>query len=162
MIGVEIAVGLKNLYALGVGVAQGLLEQETDSGESDAMHNLAAALFNRAIGEIAYLAEWMGGLRETVYSLAGIGDLYVTCQGGRNNRMGQYIGRGYSYQEAKTKYLPEETVEGAELAYAIDDVIRINLGNGKLDASEIALLLYLNDVICRDMTPSLSGIYSTI
>ncbi len=36
-----------------------------------------------------------GGKAETVYGLAGLGDLYVSAIGGRNSLMGRYLGEGY-------------------------------------------------------------------
>ena len=60
---------------------------------------------------------------ETVYGLAGIGDLYVSAIGGRNSKMGKYLGDGYNYLEAKKKFMINDTVEGAELAFEIGSKI---------------------------------------
>ena len=38
---------------------------------------------------------------ETVYGLAGLGDLYVSAIGGRNSLMGKYLGQGHLYKDAK-------------------------------------------------------------
>ena len=65
------------------------------------MHNLAAALFAQGLAETAYLVQHkLGGGIETVYSLPGAGDLYVTTQGGRNSRMGRLLGMGMPYSSA--------------------------------------------------------------
>ena len=42
-----------------------------------------------------YLLDYFGGETESVYGLAGVGDLYVTYQAGRNSRMGQLLGDKY-------------------------------------------------------------------
>lgn len=149
LIGVEIAVGMKNLYAIGVGIVQGLLEKN-GVDVLEPMHNLSAALFTQSLLEIAYLVEKSGGQRETVFSLAGIGDLFVTCQGGRNFRMGKLMGAGITYQEAKLNYMPSDTVEGAELAFAIADTIPELISDGVYSPDKIPLLTMLLDVICRD------------
>ena len=57
-----------------------------------------------------------GGKPETVYGLAGLGDLYVSAIGGRNSLMGKYLGEGYLYNDAKEKFMQNVTVEGAQLA----------------------------------------------
>jgi glycerol-3-phosphate dehydrogenase (NAD(P)+) len=147
--GVEMAVGLKNLYAIGVGIVQGMLDSEQELGDRDAMHNLAGALFTRSLEEIAYLVEVNGGRRETVYALPGVGDLYVTCQGGRNSRIGRYLGLGMTYQEAREKYLPGETIEGVELAFAIRETVDLQLRNGQLEPGRLPLLRSLLDIVSR-------------
>ena len=42
-----------------------------------------------------------GGKPETVYGLAGLGDLYVSAIGGRNSLMGKYLGEGYFIKKLK-------------------------------------------------------------
>lgn len=150
VIGVEVSVGLKNLYALGVGIVQGLLEKEGPVEGGDAMHNLAAAVFAQGLREMAYLVDHMGGERESVYGLPGAGDLYVTCQGGRNRRMGRLIGLGMRYGEAKSQHMPEDTVEGAELAFAIAPTVEAMMARKELRDTALPLLRALIDIVCRD------------
>lgn len=150
IIGVEVSVGLKNLYALGIGIVQGRLEREGDQENQDAMHNMAAALFAQALLEMAYLVETMGGNRETVFALAGVGDLYVTCQGGRNSRMGRLIGLGMTYEEARSTHMTGETIEGAEIAFAIDETVNRLVSRRELQEARLPVLLNFLDVICRD------------
>ena len=57
-----------------------------------------------------------GADEETVYGLAGIGDLYVSAVGGRNSKMGEYLGKGFSFKNAKKKFMRNDTIEGADLA----------------------------------------------
>ena len=48
------------------------------------------------------------GKTETVYGLAGLGDIYVSVSGGRNSKMGKYLGQGYLYKEAKKKFMKND------------------------------------------------------
>ena len=78
--------------------------------------------------------EHLKGRKETVKGLAGLGDLYVSSGGGRNAKMGAYIGEGLTFSEAKNKN-GKITVEGAELAKEIakvnKDLIKKITFNGK-------------------------------
>jgi len=147
LIGVEVCVALKNAYALGVGLVQGWLETEGESGNGAGMHNLAAALFAQGLWEMSYLVGVMGGKPESVLSLPGAGDLYVTSQGGRNSRMGRLLALGMSYQEACESYMPGETVEGAEVLMQIDSTIDGMVGSGELDGERISLLRKLAEIV---------------
>jgi len=93
--GLEVAAAMKNAYAIALGVADGL-EQRTGLPH----HNLRAALFPRAVTEMGVLACAAGGRAETVFGLAGTGDLQVTITSGRNRLLGERIGRGDSPTDA--------------------------------------------------------------
>ena len=152
LIGLEACAALKNFYAIAVGAAAGMLE-ETGVGENGAlMHNPAALLFNQALLEIGILVEYLGGSRASVNDLAGTGDLYVTCQAGRNSRMGRLLGLGLGYREAKTTHMPDDTVEGAELALCVGPTIERLMSDGKLPESRLPLTGALIESICRDGT----------
>ena len=133
-----------------MGLVNGILEKEGAADNGAVMHNLAAALFAQGLWETAYLVEYMGGHLSSVYTLPGSGDLYVTCQGGRNSRMGRYIGLGMNYQEAKAKFMPDDTVEGAELLLEIAPTLRHLVAQNELDGKRLPLLLHLSDVICHN------------
>lgn len=92
VLGIEIGGALKNVIALAAGIADGL-------GYGD---NSKAALITRGMAEITRLACTMGARQETLYGLAGIGDLVVTCASmhSRNRRAGILIGQGKSAEEA--------------------------------------------------------------
>lgn len=92
VIGVEIAGALKNIVAIASGINRGM-------GYGD---NSQAMLMTRGIAEITRMGLAMGCHRRTFMGLAGIGDLIVTCTSrhSRNNRCGEMIGRGMSYEEA--------------------------------------------------------------
>ncbi|MCC6457109.1 MAG: glycerol-3-phosphate dehydrogenase [Caldilineaceae bacterium] len=149
-VGVEVSVAMKNVYALAVGIVGGLLEKEGTGDDGYVMHNLAAAIFAQGLGEMAYLVEEMGGDRATVLGLPGAGDLYVTSMGGRNGRMGRWLGLGHHYIDAKKKYMAAETIEGAELALAIGPTIEEMVYRGKLDARRLPLLRAMIQVVCND------------
>lgn len=90
--GVEICGAMKNIIAIAAGTITGM-------GLGD---NTKAMLMTRGIAEITRLGIAMGCNRRTFMGLAGIGDLIVTCTSrhSRNNRCGELIGRGMSYEEA--------------------------------------------------------------
>jgi len=92
VVGVELGAALKNVIALAAGICDGL-------GLGD---NTAATLITRGLSEMASLAVAMGGRKETLAGLAGLGDLIVTCnsQHSRNRRAGVLIGRGRSTEDA--------------------------------------------------------------
>jgi len=92
VIGVELGAALKNVIALGAGISVGL-------GFGD---NTMAMLITRGLAEMAELCVKMGGSKETLAGLAGLGDLMVTCISdySRNRRAGVLIGKGLSAQEA--------------------------------------------------------------
>jgi len=92
LIGVELGAALKNVIALSAGISTGL-------GIGD---NGIAMLMTRGLAEIAELCMKMGGSKETLAGLAGLGDLIVTCMSehSRNRRAGRLIGQGMSADEA--------------------------------------------------------------
>ncbi|BCX04214.1 MAG: NAD-dependent glycerol-3-phosphate dehydrogenase [Candidatus Roseilinea sp.] len=149
LVGLEVCVALKNLYALAVGLVIGLLERDGIAGNGAQMHNLAAAIFAQGLYETDYLVRHLGGDMRSVYTLPGAGDLYVTCQGGRNSRMGRLLGLGMPYAQAKAEHMPNESVEGAMLAEAVGDTVHAMIRAGKLDARKLPLMLAVIDIVCH-------------
>ncbi len=92
LLGVELSGALKNIMALAAGINTGM-------GFGD---NAKAMLITRGAAEITRIGLAMGARLETFMGLAGIGDLIVTCTSphSRNNRCGELIGKGKSYEEA--------------------------------------------------------------
>jgi glycerol-3-phosphate dehydrogenase (NAD(P)+) len=99
--GVEIGGALKNTIAIAAGVVEGL-------GQG---HNALAALITRGLAELTRLSVAMGGQRETMAGLAGLGDLVLTCTGGlsRNRHVGMELARGRRLGDvvASTKMVAE-------------------------------------------------------
>lgn len=91
VVGVEIGGALKNIIAIAAGIIDGI-------GLGD---NTKAALITRGLAEIARLASALGAEPQTLYGLAGLGDLYVTCSSrhSRNRLVGDRIGRGETLQQ---------------------------------------------------------------
>jgi glycerol-3-phosphate dehydrogenase (NAD(P)+) len=84
--GVEVGGAVKNVIAIAAGVCEGL----------GFGHNTTAALITRGLAEMTRLAVALGGRRETLAGLAGMGDLVLTCTGGlsRNRTVGVELGKG--------------------------------------------------------------------
>jgi glycerol-3-phosphate dehydrogenase (NAD(P)+) len=70
--------------------------------------------------------------------------------GGRNGRMGRWLGLGHHFIDAKKKYMPTETIEGAELALAIGPTIEEMVQSGKLDGRRLPLLRIMIQIVCND------------
>ena len=123
--GIEFSSAIKNIYSMLIGSAKG--------------NNTSSALFRKSIQEMEYLIKFFKGKKETVYGLAGLADLYVSAVGGRNSKMGEYLGRGLTFKNAKKKFMKNDTVEGADLAYEIAPYIYKKINNRKIPLM-IALL----------------------
>jgi glycerol-3-phosphate dehydrogenase (NAD(P)+) len=84
--GVEVGGAVKNVLAIAAGASDGL-------GFGD---NARAALITRGLAETGRLSAALGGKRETLMGLAGLGDLVLTCTGdlSRNRRVGLALARG--------------------------------------------------------------------
>jgi glycerol-3-phosphate dehydrogenase (NAD(P)+) len=84
--GVEVGGAVKNVLAIAAGASDGL-------GFGD---NARAALITRGLAESGRLSTALGGKRETLMGLAGLGDLVLTCTGNlsRNRRVGLALSRG--------------------------------------------------------------------
>ena len=105
VVGIEISSAIKNIYSMVIGAGQNL--------------NTSSGLFQRSIIEMKYLTKFFKGKEATILGLAGVGDLYVSAAGGRNSKMGGYLGKGFTFKNAKKKFMPKETVEGEKLAKEI-------------------------------------------
>jgi glycerol-3-phosphate dehydrogenase (NAD(P)+) len=93
VIGVELAGALKNIIALGAGIADGL-----DVGE-----NGKSAFITRGLVEITRLGIAAGAQPLTFAGLAGLGDLLATCASplSRNRNVGELLARGKSWSEIR-------------------------------------------------------------
>ena len=76
---------------------------------------MSSSLFQKSLIEMKYLTKFFRGKEKTTLGLAGLGDLYVSVVGGRNSKMGSYLGKGFTFKSAKKKFMPKDTVEGEQL-----------------------------------------------
>ena len=86
IVGVELGGAVKNVIAIAAGVCAGL----------GLGANTIAALVTRGLAEMTRLATALGGRRDTLAGLAGLGDLVLTATGSlsRNRSVGVELGRG--------------------------------------------------------------------
>ena len=131
VIGVEVCAAIKNIFSIGIGSTKDL--------------NAAAGLIQQSIDEMIIFTEKLKGKKETVIGLAGIGDLYVSADGGRNSKMGKYLGQGLTFEEAKKTKMPNITVEGAELIFEIGSKVKKDFDETKLPLMIAIINTILND-----------------
>lgn len=110
--GVELSSALKNIYAMAIGMCDGLYGERMARN----YHNFNSLLFNQAILEMAMIVEAESGDAATVHDLAGIGDLYVTAQSGKNQHFGRLVGTGLAPEEAYRKMESEDLLAEGFLA----------------------------------------------
>ena len=117
VMGTEIAGAVKNVIAIAAGICTGL-ELGT---------NAVAALVTRGLAEMTRLAVALGGRRETLSGLAGVGDLILTATGelSRNRSVGIELGKGRELNEilGSTRRVAEGVGSAAatlELALRVD------------------------------------------
>ncbi|SNS06614.1 glycerol-3-phosphate dehydrogenase (NAD(P)+) [Humidesulfovibrio mexicanus] len=100
-LGVELGGALKNVMAIGAGIADGL----------GFGHDARAALITRGLAEMSRLGKVMGAKPKTFMGLSGMGDLVLTCTGdlSRNRTVGMKLGQGRKLADilAETKTVAE-------------------------------------------------------
>ena len=124
VVGIEVSSAIKNIYSMIIGAGQSF--------------NSSSNLFQKSILEMKYLTKYFKGKDETVSGLAGVGDLYVSAAGGRNSKMGSYLGKGFTFKTAKKRFMPNDTVEGEQLAREIAPFIL-----KKVDKKKVPLMINL-------------------
>jgi glycerol-3-phosphate dehydrogenase (NAD(P)+) len=144
--GVEVSAAIKNIFSMAVGAAKGLCSQNVSNEVREKNYlNTASALIKQSIYEMEIFVEHLNGKKETVKGLAGLGDLYVSSGGGRNAKMGSYIGAGLTFSEAKKTKMEKVTVEGADLAQEIAKKV-----NEDFDKKKLPLMLDMINAIVED------------
>ena len=131
VVGIEVSSAIKNIYSMIIGAGQSL--------------NSSSNLFQKSILEMKYLIKYFKGKDETISGLAGVGDLYVSAAGGRNSKMGSYLGKGFTFKLAKKKFMPKDTIEGEQLAREIAPFIL-----RKINKKKIPLIIYLLKAILNN------------
>ena len=143
VIGCELGGAVKNVIALGVGIAVGM-------GTGD---NTRATLITRGLAEITRLGSALGADQHTFAGLAGLGDLVATCSSplSRNRTFGEMLGRGMAVADVAA--VSTQVAEGAksagpilELAHShavempITEVV-VGVMHGQIALSQAAMLL---------------------
>ena len=131
VVGIEVSSAIKNIYSMIIGAGQSL--------------NSSSNLFQKSVLEMKYLIKYFKGKDETISGLAGVGDLYVSAAGGRNSKMGSYLGKGFSFKLAKKRFMPNDTVEGEQLAREIAPFIL-----KKINKKKIPLMISLLQAILKN------------
>jgi glycerol-3-phosphate dehydrogenase (NAD(P)+) len=120
VIGCEIGGALKNVVAIAAGIGEGL-------GVGD---NTRAAVMTRGLAELTRLGVAMGAEPQTMYGLAGMGDLMATCISpySRNRTVGEMLGRGKQLDEILAEmHMVAEGVNTARLALNLAEQYGVDL-----------------------------------
>ena len=107
---------LKNIYAIGAGLCDGL-----NLGD-----NAKSSYITRALNEMVSIGRSLGGRKETFYGLSGFGDLIATCFGdwSRNRKFGESLAKG---AESNSIIQGQKTVvEGFVAVHCLYQIARRN------------------------------------
>lgn len=112
IVGVEVGGAVKNVLAIGAGIADGM-----GFGA-----NTRIALITRGLAEMTRLGVALGARRDTFMGLAGLGDLVLTCTDNqsRNRRFGLALAGGLPVEQALGAI--GQVVEGYHAARAVHEV----------------------------------------
>ena len=146
--GLEYAVAIKNAYALCPAIAIGLGHREDP--DKPASVNAQAAVFFQAAREMRRILRTVKA--ETDCISMGLGDLFVTVEGGRTRAFGILLGEGYSREEAQLKLqgITLESISAVKSLYEGISVLAekgVETPNGKVDMKEFPLIHHLYQVL---------------
>jgi glycerol-3-phosphate dehydrogenase (NAD(P)+) len=136
VLGVELAVSMKNVIAIAAGISDGL-------GFGD---NTKGALLTRGLAEMTRLGIAMGARPETFSGLAGLGDLVTTSisRHSRNRNLGEQIGAGISLREVTRR--AEHVAEGVRTTRAALELARVH-------DVELPIAQQVHDILFADKNP---------
>lgn len=136
VIGTELGGVLKNLIAVAIGIVNGL-----GYGQ-----NTKASIMTRGLAEITKFAVRHGARRQTMFGLAGLGDLIATSESSlsRNFRAGEMLGKGFSKAEVLSRM--QQTAEGLS---SVEPVLEISAKLG----IEMPIVSQVADVLEGRMKP---------
>jgi len=113
--GVEISACFKNIYSIALGICDGYYQSILPEN----YHNYRALIFTQAVHEMGEIAAIEGGKKETVFGLAGVGDLHVTSSSGRNRLFGEKVGTGMKAKQAYNLMLENDQVAEGYIAMSM-------------------------------------------
>lgn len=136
VVGVEVGGAYKNVIAIAAGVVQGL----------GLGHNALAGLVTRGLAEMTRLACALGGRRDTLAGLGGLGDLVLTCTGGasRNLHVGVELGRGRALHDV---------LAGMKMVAEGVNATRGVLALGRAHGVELPIAQQMDDVLAGRIHP---------
>lgn len=145
IVGVEVGGAVKNVLAIATGICDGL----------SLGHNARAALMTRGLAEIGRLCERLGGHRDTLMGLAGLGDLILTCTGdlSRNRQVGLALGQGKTLKEtlATLGHVAEGVGTAREVA-RLSNELQVDMPIARAVAAVIAGELKARDAVTQLMS----------
>lgn len=134
IIGTEICGALKNTFAIGAGILEGLNKSESTK----------AAYLTKTINDIKKIIKIFNGNENTILNACGIGDIILTCKSknSRNYTLGYMLGKKENIKE----YIETTTVEGLTTLLEFKNILE----NKKIKI-EIINLIY--NIIHNDSDP---------
>jgi len=149
LFGVEACAALKNAYAMGMAFGEGIHERRGGQPSSVALHNYEAAVFAQSVFEMQRIVRLLGGDPASAVGLPGVGDLDVTCNGGRTGRFGKLLGLGLGVKAA-TERMQGATLECLEILAVLKRALPELEQRRELDGAELPLLRHLIAVALDD------------
>lgn len=150
-VGVETCAALKNAYAMAIAFAVGLHRASGGEAGSIAMHNHESAVFAQAVVEMQRIVEWLGGDSSSAVGLAGVGDLDVTCNGGRTGRFGALLGSGLNREQA-VEAMQGATLECLDILATMKQAVDSagSGAGGELSWQRVPLLQHMVEVVAAN------------
>ncbi len=155
IVAVEACAALKNFLCIGVSAMISAYEIDTGTAK-----NPVAGLYNQAVHELLTLSQWIAGSSSihcdrqgrvpVAFDLAGMGDLHVTVGGGRNSRLGNYLGQGELLSIVQNGAMKGVTVEGVDTGRSLSAACRNACKTGQLNAASVPLTLAILNSIDYD------------
>ncbi|PID28245.1 MAG: glycerol-3-phosphate dehydrogenase [Candidatus Cloacimonadota bacterium] len=142
--GIELCASLKGLIAIAVGLADGLGYKT----------NIFGLIMTYGLREFNIVMNFLGVSTDTVYGIAGMGDLITTClsENSRNRSFGRYLAQGMSRDEALAEV--GMVVEGVSMAKTIQKLAKFNLS--------IPLISCITEIIFDDIDDIRAKLTSTL
>lgn len=149
---VEACAALKNFLCIGVSAMMSAYPLDDSHAK-----NPVAALYNQAVLELLILSRWIAAeeyaanngstTNDVAFDLAGMGDLHVTVGGGRNSRLGTYLGQGRLLDDIINTDMAGITVEGVDTGRRLAPGLHAACSAGQLNAADIPLTHAILDCI---------------